>query len=557
MTMRRKVAAALLATTLVGSGTALAYSLNTAGPRPDGTGVTPHGWTLTPAGKQITLGDFPMGGSISPDHRYLVVSNDGQGTQSLQVVDLQNQKVVQTIPYTNGEGLYYGTAFSPDGKTFYASAGGNNKIRVFGFNNGMLAEQSPILMNNPNVKTPMGISISPDGKILYTANNETNSVSKIDLASGQIIATTTVGADPYTAQITKDGSAIYVSNWGEDTVTVLDPNDLTVVKRIPVGLHPNAIAENPATGLIYVADSDRDTISVIDPKDRTVVQTIDVRSNKEAALGSQPVALTFSPDGKTLYVANAGTDAIAVIDIGNGTKEAQVSGLIPTAWYPSAVYTNGNQLMVLNAKGLGAGPNTQNQYIGSMMQGTMSFINLPDQKQLKDYTKQVEQNNPMNDIKGNSWFGKQNDGTDFPIPRAFGQKSPIKHVIYVIKENRTYDQVLGDLGKGNGDPSLTEFGKNLTPNIHKLVNSFVTLDNFYTDAEVSDPGHQWVIAGKSNDYSEKTWLPDYSGRKGYGVDKPALKPADGYLWDNAKKYGVSFRDYGEYINYWESPTDGK
>ncbi|MDP4106847.1 MAG: bifunctional YncE family protein/alkaline phosphatase family protein [Bacillota bacterium] len=557
MTMRRKVAAALLATTLVGSGTALAYSLNTAGPRPDGTGVTPHGWTLTPAGKQITLGDFPMGGSISPDHRYLVVSNDGQGTQSLQVVDLQNQKVVQTIPYTNGEGLYYGTAFSPDGKTFYASAGGNNKIRVFGFNNGMLAEQSPILMNNPNVKTPMGISISPDGKILYTANNETNSVSKIDLASGQIIATTTVGADPYTAQITKDGSAIYVSNWGEDTVTVLDPNDLTVVKRIPVGLHPNAIAENPATGLIYVADSDRDTISVIDPKDRTVVQTIDVRSNKEAALGSQPVALTFSPDGKTLYVANAGTDAIAVIDIGNGTKEAQVSGLIPTAWYPSAVYTNGNQLMVLNAKGLGAGPNTQNQYIGSMMQGTMSFINLPDQKQLKDYTKQVEQNNPMNDIKGNSWFGKQNDGTDFPIPRAFGQKSPIKHVIYVIKENRTYDQVLGDLGKGNGDPSLTEFGKNLTPNIHKLVNQFVTLDNFYTDAEVSDPGHQWVIAGKSNDYSEKTWLPDYSGRKGYGVDKPALKPADGYLWDNAKKYGVSFRDYGEYINYWESPTDGK
>lgn len=558
--MKKKIAAAVLATSLLGSGTALAYTVNTAGPKADGTGVTPHGWSLTPAGKQIPLGDFPMGGAISPDHRYLVVSNDGQGTQSLQVVDLKSQKVVQTIPYTNGEGLYYGTAFSPDGKTFYASAGGNNKIRVFSFIDGTLTEQSPILMQNPNVRTftPMGISISPDGKFLYTANNENNSVSKIDLASGKIVATTTVGADPYTAQITKDGSAIYVTNWGGETVTVLNPNDLTVVKRIPVGTHPNAVAENPATGLIYVADSDSDQISVINPKERTVVQTISVAVNKGGVVGSQPVALTFSPDGKTLYVANAGTDAIAVVNLGNGKEDAEVSGLIPTAWYPSGVYTNGNKIMVLNAKGLGAGPNAQHQYIGNMMQGTMSFIDVPDQKQLKTYTEQVKQNDPMNEIKGNnSWFGKQNNGTDFPIPRVYGQKSPIKHVIYVIKENRTYDQVLGDLGKGNGDPSLTEFGKNLTPNIHKLSNQFVTFDNFYTDAEVSDPGHQWATSGKSNDYSEKTWLPDYSGRKGYGVNIPALKPEEGYLWDNAKKFGVSFRDYGEYINYWESPTDGK
>jgi YVTN family beta-propeller protein len=559
MKMSKKIAAALLATTLVGSGTALAYSLNTAGPKPDGTGVTPHGWTLTPAGKQIALGDFPMGGAISPDHRYLVVSNDGQGTQSLQVVDLQNQKVVQTVPYNNGEGLYYGTAFSPDGKTLYASAGGNNKIRVFSFNNGTLTEQTPILMKNPNGSTftPMGISVSPDGKFLYTANNEASSVSKIDLASGQIVATTPVGKDPYTAQITKDGSAIYVTNWGEDTVTVLNPKDLTVMKRIQVGTHPNAIAENPSNGLIYVSDSDTDQVSVIDPKERAVVQTIDVRANKGAIVGSQPVALTFSPDGKTLYVANAGTDAIDVVNIGNGKENAEVRGLIPTAWYPSGVYTNGNKIMVLNAKGLGAGPNAQHQYIGNMMQGTMSFIDVPDQKQLKDYTKQVKQNDPMNEVKGNSWFGNQNNGNDFPIPRVAGQKSPIKHVIYVIKENRTYDQVLGDLGKGNGDPSLTEFGKVNTPNIHKLSNQFVTLDNFYTDGTVSDDGHQWATSGKSNDYSEKTWLPDYSGRKGYGVDIPALKPDNGYLWDNAKKFGVSFRDYGEYINYWESPTNGK
>lgn len=559
MKMRKKLAAALLATTLAGSGTALAYSLNTAGPKPDGTGVTPHGWTLTPAGKQIALGDFPMGGAISPDHRYMVVSNDGQGTQSLQVVDLQLQKVIQTVPYVNGEGLYYGTAFSPDGKTFYASAGGNNKIRVFSFTNGVLAEQSPIQMKETGVNTftPMGISVSPDGKYLYTANNENNSVSKIDLGNGQMVATTTVGKDPYMAQVTRDGSAIYVTNWGESSVTVLNPNDLSIKKTIPVGLHPNAIAENPQSGLLYVANSDSDQISVINPKQGRVIQTISVSAQKDAPLGSQPVALTFSPEGKTLYVANAGTDAIAVVNVGNGQEDPEVTGLIPTAWYPSGVYADGNKLMVLNAKGLGAGPNSLHQYIGSMMVGTMSFIDVPGQKQLQDYTDKVKQNDPMNDVKGNSWFGKQNDGNGFPIPRVAGQKSPIKHVIYVIKENRTYDQVLGDLGKGNGDPALTEFGKALTPNIHKLSNQFVTLDNFYTDGEVSDSGHQWATSGKSNDYSEKTWMPDYSGRKGYGVDIPALKPEDGYLWDNAKRSGVSFRDYGEYINYWESPTNGK
>jgi YVTN family beta-propeller protein len=443
----------------------------------------------------------------------------------------------------------------------YASAGGNNKIRVFSFDHGTLTEQAPIMMkdqNNTNF-TPMGISISPDGKFLYVANNGANSVSKIDLSTGQIVATRQVGKDPYTTWISHDGNALYVSNWGESSVTVLNPNDLTVTKTISVGLHPNAITENPVTGLVYVSDSDSDQISVIDPKQEQVVQTISLAPYKGALPGSQPVALTVSPDGKTLYVANAGNDDIAVIDLGDGTirSEVKVKGLIPTAWYPSGVYTDGKKLMVLNAKGLGAGPNTQHQYIGNMMQGTMSFIDIPDEKQLKKYTEQVKENNQVNKAEGDGWLSRLKGDKDFPIPRFADQHSPIKHVIYVIKENRTYDQVFGDMGKGNGDPSLVQFGKNITPNIHKLANQFVLLDNFYCDGEVSDPGHQWATAGESNDYSEKTWLPDYSGRKVYGVDIPALKPKNGYLWDNAKRSGVSFRDYGEYINYWESPTNNK
>jgi YVTN family beta-propeller protein len=555
----KKLMIAVLTAVGLGSGTAYGALNMTAGPQANGTAVTPHGWTLTPAGKQLSLGDFPMGGALSPDKRFLVVSNDGQGTQSLQVVDVQKQQVVQTISYQSSEGLYYGTAFSPDGKKLYASAGGNNKIRVFDFNNGNLIEQSPILMKDQNKTnfTPMGISISPDGKFLYTANNAANSVSKIDLSTGQIIATNSVGKDPYTAFMTHDGRSLYVSNWGESSVTVLNPTDLTAKKTIPVGLHPNAIAENPATGMVYVSNSDNDQISVIDPILDQVVQTISLAPYKGAAVGTQPVALTVSQDGKTLYAANAGNDDIAVIDIGDSKNlDTKVKGVIPTAWYPSGVYTVGNKLMVLNAKGLGAGPNTQNQYIGSMMQGTMSFIDVPDKNELKKYTEQVKNNNQLNKAD-DGWLSSLKGKKEFPIPRFAIQHSPIKHVIYVIKENRTYDQVFGDMGKGNGDPSLTQFGKNITPNIHKLANQFVLLDNFYCNGEVSDPGHQWTTAGVSNDYSEKTWLPDYSSRKAYGIDQDAIRPKNGYLWDNAKKSGVSFRDYGEYINYWESPKNNQ
>jgi YVTN family beta-propeller protein len=563
----KKLAVVILAASVVGSGSAMAAYNTVVGPQANGTGVTPNGWFLSPAGKQLTLGDFPLGGAVSPDQKYLVVSNDGQGTQSLQVVDIALQKVVQTIPYKSPETLFLGVVFSPDGKKLYASASGNDKIRVFNFDNGTLTEQAPINMKaqNNTMFYPQGISISSDGKYLYTANNLNNSVSCIDLATGQIQKTTTVGKDPYTALLSHDGNKVYVSNWGESSITVLNAKDLTVEKTITVGLHPNALAENPVNGMIYAANADSDEISVIDPQRQEAVQTISLAPFRNAPSGSTPNALTVSPDGKTLYVANAGNNDIAVVDLENKGKdpEANVKGLIPTAWYPTGVYlTNGGkQLMVLNAKGLGAGPNAQHQYVGNMMQGTMSFIDVPEQ-QLKKYTKQVEENNKVYATKSNNWLGMltgtennnnnsssdSNESSGSPIPRFAGQESPIKHIIYVIKENRTYDQVFGDLGKGNGDPSLTQFGQKITPNLHKLANQFVTLDNFYADGEVSEQGHPWVTQAISNDYSEKNWLQHYSGRKN-GGDGDATKTSKGYLWNNALKSGVSFRDYGEAVNY--------
>jgi YVTN family beta-propeller protein len=354
--------------------------------------VNSHGWTLTPAGTQVNLGNKPFGGAISPDHKYLVVSNDGS-PKTLQAIDLLQQKVVSEVKPP--EGLFLGVVFSPDGKTVYAS-GVKDKITVFQFDNGILTEKAPIVMQgaksiDPFLKTtsfsPAGISISADGKFLYSANNLNNSVSKIDISTGQVVATTNVGNHPYTAFLTHNGGMLYVTNWGESSVSVLNPNDLSVVKTIAVGLHPNAIAENPVNGMIYVANSDSDEISIIDPAKQQEIQKFSLAPYKGAQVGSIPNALTISQDGKTMYVTNAGNNDIAVIDLGsgkgNGSKEEgngnnndnndgngpKVKGLIPTAWYPSGVFINEEtkQLVVINTKGLGSGPNTQHQYIGSLI----------------------------------------------------------------------------------------------------------------------------------------------------------------------------------------------
>lgn len=570
---KKLIAGLILTALLLGSSYVLAAAYSfVAGPKSDGTGVTSGGWYLTPAGTQLTLGSFPMSGALSPDQRYLVVANAGAGDQSLQVIDVHKHRIIQTITYKSPEALYLGLAFSPDGKKLYASAGGNNKIRVFNFDNGTLTEQTPIYMKDQNNTNfyPAGISVSPDGKFLYVANNLHHSVSRIDLLTGQIVATTSVGKRPYAAFLSHDGRTLYVSNWGESSISVLDAKDLTVKKTVHVGLHPNAIAENPANGQIYIANSDSDEISVVDPKKQEVIRTISLAPYQGAPTGSQPDGLDVSADGKTLYVANALNNDIAVIDLGNdgGRSEAKVKGLIPTAWYPTGVFASGDgkQLMVLNAKGLGAGPNDKtHQWLGDMITGTMSFIDVPNHQQLKKYTEQVEENNHVKEADENKWLKQLKGKKDFPIPRFVGQDSPIKHVIYVIKENQTYDQVLGDLGKGNGDPSLALYGKDVTPNHHKLANQFVTLDNFYADGEVSADGHNWTTAGKANDYVQKNWLADYSGRnRDYDFDgggggsepdgAPFTRPKEGYIWDVAMKAGLSFRNYGEFAYNYDPVT---
>jgi YVTN family beta-propeller protein len=483
-----------------------------AGPAGDGTGVTPIGYTVTPAGRQTDLGDLPLGAATSPDGRWLVVSNDGQGAQSLQVIDTATNKVTETVSYPAPKALFVGLAFTPDGRTLYASGGGNNLIRRYTVNAGTLTEGAPIALptTSPAGTTvnpsPAGLAVTPDGRRLLVADQQADAFSAVDLATGAV-HTTAAGHRPYAVVASTDGHHAYLTNQGANTVSVLDLTgpEPAQQKTITVGTHPNKAVASADGRKVYVANGDSDEVSVIDTATAAVTRTISLAPYPGAQAGSNPDALALSRDGRTLYVANAGNNDIAVVDVASGRS----TGLIPTGWYPTALAATDKALFVTNGKGLGAGPNngpghpdpydpkmpTPNQYAGSMMVGTLSTVAIPvDRGQLTKWTAQVGRNDGFD-----SGGGVRANGTASSIvPRQAGERSPIKHVIYVVKENRTYDQVFGSLGKGNGDPALNLFGRESAPNARTLESAYSTLDNFYADAEVSAQGWNWTVAANSN-----------------------------------------------------------
>jgi YVTN family beta-propeller protein len=569
-------AAALLILTLATTSASASPRQLVAGPQGDGSGVTPFGWTVTPAGRQVVLGDKPFGTTRSPDGKTILVSNDGQYNQSLSVVDATTGAVRQTITYPSPEALFVGLAYSPDGRHVYASAGGNNKVRVYDVHDdGTLAEAAsiPLPTTNPAGMTvnhfPAGVTVSADGRTVWTANSLSDSVSMIDVAT-RAVRTVGAGANPYTVALTPDGRTAYVSNWGGNTLTLIDTATGTVRGSIMVGEHPSALLVNKDRGELYAADTDSDQITVVDLSTANVARTIDLAPYPGAPVGTSPNALALSPVGDVLYVANAGDDALDVIhltDMKRGRHHDVIAGRIPTGWYPTGVEvsTDGRTLFVANAKGLGAGPNPNGpnpytdssrrpsdawaaQYVGSMIKGTLSIVPTPDGDTLARYTAQVARNNHdqgQGEIQGEEAS---------VIPRFAGAQSPIKHVIYVIKENRTYDQVFGNLGKGNGDPAIDLFDDSSAPNIRTLARNFVTLDNFYADAEVSADGWNWSTAGEANTYTQKTWEANYSDRGGRNhpyqyeggtyATAPGKDPHDSYLWDALDNAKVSYENFG-------------
>ncbi len=549
------------------------------------TGILlPNGWTLTPAGQQIPISDLPLNMELSKDGRYLLVTTNGNGDQTINVIDLTANANVQTIKVKKS---WLGLNFAPDGKRFYVSGGDDNEVMIYDFANGKATEAGKINLGSSEYHKlddrgraearrkgageyafPAGVAVTPDGKRLYVAENLSNKVAVVDLATQQIVTKIAVGEYPYDCEISQDGKRVYISNWGSRTIAVIDPANNQVIGNIQTGDHPNDLELTRNGKTLYVANANSNTVSVIDTAQMKEIEAISTALHPKSPAGSTPNAVALSPDEKTLYIANADNNDIAVVDVAK-RGASEVEGFIPTGWYPTSVRVSkdGRRIFVANGKGVASaanpkGPNpykvrtAETEYIGSLLKGTVSLIPNPTKARLAQLTRQTYKNSPYTDALLKTAKAPREKTA---IPVRLGDASPIKHVIYVVKENRTYDQVLGDMKEGNGDASLCLFGEDVTPNQHALAREFVLLDNFYVDAEVSADGHNWSMAAYATDYVEKTWPTNYSSRGrsyDYEGQKKISRPTEGYIWDHCKRAKVSYRSYGEFVDAREGKPGG-
>ncbi|OIK10874.1 hypothetical protein BIV60_19615 [Bacillus sp. MUM 116] len=540
---------------------------------------------MTPVGQQKNAGYYPINAVLSPDASAVLIPNiikNQNGKQTVQVMDAKDGSLIQMVELTGaGQGVAPGIAFSHDGSHVYLTTANKDAVVVFGWDNSSrkLTIQKTLML--PKGTYPQGVAVASDDKTIYVTGQLSRSLVAVDVDSGKT-STASTGDYPFGVVLSSDGKTAYVSNQGENNLSVFTVDGLTLTPKsnIKVGTHPNNMLIDKKTNRMFVANGDSDNVSVIDTTSNNVTDTISLAPFKEAHAGSQPTNLALSPEGETLYVTNGGNNDVAVVNVSDKGKFGRIKGLIPTGWYPTGVQVtpDNNRILITSAKGSGTGPNkgtdpsnpNNHPYIENQLQGTLSIVQTPDEDQLAKYTKQVNNNNDFgqhNKVRG---FDEKSQGTI--IPRHVGESSPIKHIIYIVKENRTYDQVLGDLKnadgtpRGNGDPSITLFGEDVTPNQHKLAQQFVTLDNFYVNGEVSQNGWQWVTQGSSNPYNEVATAQGYAGNgseydsEGYHpiVAAGSADPAKAYLWDKLAQNNISFRNYGQFVvpNNWISSKEG-
>ena len=567
---------------------------------------------------------FPATMVISPDGRYAALLNDGYGTQetlaeqSIAVLNLDTNKIAD-FPDSRfsdhaHQSYFLGLAFSSDGKHLYASVGSlsdpmgarkgdtGNGIAVYGFSNGRITperfisialqplspgKQLAVGLTAPAhmaIPYPAGIEAISDGghDKLLVANNLSDNVVVLDPATGKILRTFDLSTNnlvpssfPYRCVATRDGRRAWCSLWNTSQVAELDLTSGKVARWIDLrkpkdpiapGSHPTAMLLSPNEQTLYVTLSNIDEVAAVITATGLARTFLSTSFSEKQPAGSYPIAVAQSSDGNRLFVADAGLDAIKVLDTSmlSGPWSDTASwglGSIPTDWYPSAVAVHGDDLLIATAKGRGAGPNKamgkvpheikhrEHPYIPTLIRGSIARLKIPETlAQLPQLTQTVGRDNLLHSDPGTMTFA--------------GGQNPIKHVIYVIKENRTYDQILGDLKVGNGDPSLNMYGEDITPNEHKLALQFGVLDNFYDSGEVSGDGHQWSTAAITSDYNEKTWPIAYRGKErtydfqGTVADEYPLEhnepdvddPGTGFLWDNLARNHVTFRDYGEFVN---------
>ncbi|MEJ7625533.1 MAG: bifunctional YncE family protein/alkaline phosphatase family protein [Ferruginibacter sp.] len=539
----------------------------------------PNGWHLSPAGRSIPLGDLPLNIARSASGKFLAVTNNGQSVQSIQLIDSKTEKILDNIIVAKS---WYGLLFSNDENFLYASGGNDNWILKYeikktspggagaGRSYKLILKDSIILGKKwPQKISSAGIEMDDAAGLLYVVTKENNSLYIVDLPTKKILQQISLGSEAYACTLSPDKSELYISLWGGDKIVVLDTRKRIIINQIAVGDNPNELLLNKKGTILCVANANDNSVSLIDIKKREVSEVLNTALFPDAPSGSTSNGLAYSSDEKTLYIANADNNCLAVFDVSKEGKSFS-KGFIPVGWYPTNIKVVGKKIFVSNGKGFSSfanpkGPNPTKPaqlvehhvgdtivkvsagYIGGLMKGTMSVIPEPDNNALAVYSKAVYKNTPYTKEKEIHAGGEKGN----PVPLKVGDSSPIKYVFYIIKENRTYDQVLGDMPEGNGDTSLVLFGEKITPNQHKLAREFVLLDNFYVDGEVSADGHNWSTSAYATDYLEKNWVTSYGGRggtyPGEGL-KAIANPKKGFIWDYCKRAGVSYRTYGEFAD---------
>ena len=588
---------------LIGLAAAASAGLGVAGRVGPAYSLSPDGRLLEPAGRLTTVGDYPTGGALSPDGRFYWAVDSGHGQDDVRIVEVGSGRVLQVLPLP---GAYGGIVYASDGRTVYVSgepigdshpqgptvANDGDAIHVFKVDpaTGAAQETVPIILpatsggtaqqENANpaslifqppgpgpssgVGWPIGLGLTSNGRTLVVALNQADQVALIDLAarSSRLVK---VGAYPNGVAV--DGGTAFVTNEYDGTVSMIDVASGQVTKTITVGVtnsHPEGVSVDPATHTLYVAVTNQDYVAVVDTRSGAVSHRVSV--GRSEGIGTAPVAVTESPDRSRLYVADAGEDAVAVIGLvaHGGAGPFQLIGRIPTASYTTdvAVTPDGRQLIWLAAKGLGAGPNPlyghyfansdaapYGSYVIDMLLGRVGVLPVPSDSDVRRMASVVTSEIRPTDLTP----GPANTPVNAP---GGGPSHQIKHVFIVVKENRTYDQVFGTDKRGDGDPSLELFDNNgvkgptggVTPNAHRLATQFPLLDHFYADSEVSVDGHIITSGAYATDFVLKALHPNYSNRgrvANFGQDPVTLPPKD-FIFDQAVRQGVSFRNYGEY-----------
>jgi YVTN family beta-propeller protein len=545
-----------------------------------------NGWGLSPAGEPVRVSDMPLKMVMAPDGKAVVAVCAGYNEAGVNLVRLDGKRDRQFISLKEA---FNGIAFSADGKKFYVSSGDRGVIYVFRYAGGA-AELEKEVQPSPDSDPVFlaGLALEPKTGRMYACNEANHEIWVLEPETLKLEQTIGVGEHPHSCVLGADGRHLYVSNWGSRNVTVVDTKQRHRIRDMAVGIRPNDMALAP-DGRLFVACAGDNTVHVIttarleqagvEPSAATRLwegtrEIISTALYPQSPEGCTPCGVAISPDGKTLFVANADQNSVMVADISGSLMEdaaAQrekitlVNGFIPVGWYPCSVAVSPDNkfLLVGNGKGLASranwppqGPNP-NSYRGvaydtnpRLFEGSISFIARPDTAQMAAYTEEVRRNSAYRPEQ----FKLAPVASDSVVPVRVGDPCPIEYVLFIIKGNRTYDQVFGDMtdaeGKliGNGNPKLAIYGEKVTPNQHALAREYVLFDDLFSNSEVSVDGHSWCDAAMATDFNQRSWIISYSQHGRLHGNSEMETPASGYLWDLCRRHGVSFKNYGEGAN---------